>query len=36
MASESSTESETAVYNLAHVWLICIVAAMGGMLFGYN
>jgi sugar porter (SP) family MFS transporter len=36
MATELSTDSETAVYNLAYVWLICIVAAMGGLLFGYD
>lgn len=36
MATEQSTDSETAVYNLGYVWLICIVAAMGGLLFGYD
>lgn len=24
------------VYNLTYVWLICLVAAMGGLLFGYD
>ncbi|MCB1126392.1 MAG: MFS transporter, partial [Verrucomicrobiae bacterium] len=23
-------------YNLTYVWLICLVAAMGGLLFGYD
>jgi len=25
-----------AEYNLAYVWMICLVAAMGGLLFGYD
>jgi hypothetical protein len=23
-------------YNMGFVWLICLVAAMGGLLFGYD
>ena len=26
----------TARYNLRFVWTICLVAAMGGLLFGYD
>ena len=36
MAAEPSAKGETADYNLAYVWLVCIVAAMGGLLFGYD
>ena len=28
--------SAPAAYNLAYIWLICLVAAMGGLLFGYD
>jgi sugar porter (SP) family MFS transporter len=28
--------AETSAYNLPYVWLICIAAAMGGLLFGYD
>ena len=36
MAAEPGTNRETADCNLACVWLVCIVAAMGGLLFGYD
>ena len=38
----TATTSETAAggpktkYNLKYVWMICLVAAMGGLLFGYD
>ena len=38
----TATSSETAAggpktkYNLKYVWMICLVAAMGGLLFGYD
>jgi len=27
---------ERARYNMAFIWLICLAAAMGGLLFGYD
>lgn len=30
------TGSKTYQYNMAFLWLICLVAAMGGLLFGYD
>jgi sugar porter (SP) family MFS transporter len=32
---EGAGRAETA-YNLTYVWMICLVAAMGGLLFGYD
>ncbi|MGV8092579.1 MAG: hypothetical protein AB2L24_12025 [Mangrovibacterium sp.] len=29
-------ESSSIKYNQAFLWLICLVAAMGGFLFGYD
>jgi len=29
-------EKQKANYNMAFIWLVCIVAAMGGLLFGYD
>ena len=26
----------TPTYNMAFIWRICLVAAMGGLLFGYD
>ncbi len=34
--SEREFSAATVSYNLAYVWLICTVAAMGGLLFGYD
>ncbi len=31
-----NSSSNQANYNMAFIWLICIVAAMGGLLFGYD
>lgn len=31
-----NVENRRVNYNMAFVWLICIVAAMGGLLFGYD
>src|ERR1700744_644609 len=37
IAAAQTTNSElTADYNLGYVWLISIVAAMGGLLFGWD
>jgi len=32
----TSTNSATPTYNMAYVWMISLVAAMGGLLFGYD
>ncbi|WP_419195090.1 sugar porter family MFS transporter [Novipirellula herctigrandis] len=32
----SSSDSVTSTYNMGFIWLICFVAAMGGLLFGYD
>lgn len=32
----TDTTSSAPRYNLTYVWLICLVAAMGGLLFGYD
>ena len=29
-------EKQQANYNMAFIWLVCLVAAMGGLLFGYD
>jgi SP family sugar porter-like MFS transporter len=29
-------ENQQANYNMAFIWLVCLVAAMGGLLFGYD
>lgn len=31
-----NTSVENVRYNMAFIWLICLVAAMGGLLFGYD
>lgn len=31
-----NTSLENVRYNMAFIWLICLVAAMGGLLFGYD
>ena len=36
MASESQTLIQQTKYNTSTLWLICLVAAMGGFLFGYD
>jgi hypothetical protein len=38
MITTASTESSNlkAEYNLGYVWLISVVAAMGGLLFGWD
>jgi len=33
---ESNSANNQANYNMAFIWLICLVAAMGGLLFGYD
>ncbi len=33
--SENSVENNVN-YNMPFIWLICFVAAMGGLLFGYG
>jgi SP family arabinose:H+ symporter-like MFS transporter len=33
---ESNSANNQANYNMAFIWLVCIVAAMGGLLFGYD
>jgi len=33
---ETSLANHRVRYNMAFVWLICLVAAMGGLLFGYD
>jgi sugar porter (SP) family MFS transporter len=38
MITVGSTQSSTlkAEYNVGYIWLICVVAALGGLLFGYD
>ena len=36
MAQTASSDGTAVQYNMAFLWLICIVAAMGGLLFGYD
>jgi sugar porter (SP) family MFS transporter len=36
MAHETVPGRSQQVYNLTYVWMICLVAAMGGLLFGYD
>jgi len=37
MANQQANSSiNQANYNMAFIWLVCIVAAMGGLLFGYD
>jgi len=33
---KATSDAGKPVYNLAYVWMICLVAAMGGLLFGYD
>ncbi len=33
---QSSLTNNQAAYNMSFVWLVCLVAAMGGLLFGYD
>ncbi len=33
---ESNSANNQANYNMAFIWLVCLVAAMGGLLFGYD
>ena len=33
---ETSLVNHPACYNMAFIWLVCLVAAMGGLLFGYD
>ncbi len=33
---QANSSIEQANYNMTFIWLICIVAAMGGLLFGYD
>ena len=35
-ATRTETSTLKAEYNLGYVWLISIVAAMGGLLFGWD
>lgn len=35
-APERATATQTVTYNKSILWLICLVAAMGGFLFGYD
>src|SRR5271168_2692896 len=35
-AIQSATSAVKADYNLGYVWLISVVAAMGGLLFGWD
>jgi MFS family permease len=36
MENEMETKNPEANYNMKFLWMICIVAAMGGLLFGYD
>src|ERR1700688_171970 len=36
IASETKSSELKAGYNLGYVWLISVVAAMGGLLFGWD
>ena len=36
MMSENNMTGKPEQYNMGYVWLICLVAAMGGLLFGYD
>jgi SP family arabinose:H+ symporter-like MFS transporter len=37
MANQQTTPAKNqASYNMAFIWLVCLVAAMGGLLFGYD
>ncbi len=36
METTTGAPSEAIRYNMAFLWIICIVAAMGGLLFGYD
>ena len=33
---QANSSIDQANYNMAFIWLVCIVAAMGGLLFGYD
>ncbi|MHC4751433.1 MAG: sugar porter family MFS transporter [Planctomycetota bacterium] len=33
---EENSANNQASYNMAFIWLVCLVAAMGGLLFGYD
>ena len=33
---QANSANHQANYNMAFIWLVCIVAAMGGLLFGYD
>jgi SP family sugar porter-like MFS transporter len=33
---ESNSANNQASFNMAFIWLVCLVAAMGGLLFGYD
>ena len=36
MEQTATSDRNMVQYNMAFLWLICIVAAMGGLLFGYD
>ena len=36
MMSENNKTVKPEQYNMGYVWLVCLVAAMGGLLFGYD
>jgi SP family sugar porter-like MFS transporter len=36
MSSDATRLGAEPTYHLAYVWMICLVAAMGGLLFGYD
>ncbi len=35
-SQESDSANHPVSYNMAFLWLVCVVAAMGGLLFGYD
>ena len=36
MSNQKSLSANQTSYNMAFIWLVCLVAAMGGLLFGYD